>query len=57
LDRWLAFAEGTHSDWVMKGAKEGHEYAEQHRDNKEALKNTVDWNWLQTYFEENHGSL
>jgi len=55
LDRWLSFAEGQYSDWVLKGAKEGHEYAEQHRDNKETLKNTVDWNWLHTYFEENHG--
>ena len=55
LDRWLVFAEGPHADWVLKGAKEGNVYAEQHRDDKEALKNTVDWNWLKTYFEENHG--
>jgi hypothetical protein len=54
IDRWTSFAEGANSDWVLKGAKEGIEYVEQYRDNPEALKNTVDWNWLEKYFEENH---
>jgi hypothetical protein len=56
LERWLAFAEGQNSDWVMKGAKDGYEYAEQYRDNKEALNKTVDWNWLENYFKEQYES-
>lgn len=55
LDRWLAFAEGPHAEWVLTGAKEGNEYALQNKDDKDALRNTVDWAWLETYFEENHG--
>jgi hypothetical protein len=53
LERWLNFAEGPHAEWVLKGAKDGHEYAEMHRSNKEELRKTVDWNWLEQYFEEN----
>ena len=51
LTRWLCFAEGENSEYVLKGAREGHEFALQHRDNKEELKNTVNWNWLEEYFQ------
>jgi hypothetical protein len=53
LERWLAFAEGEHAEWVLRGAKDGVEYAETHRENPEALRKSVDWNWLEQYFEEN----
>jgi len=50
LKRWLSFAEGAHSEWVLLGAQQGHEYALQHRGNIEELLKTVDWNWLSEYF-------
>lgn len=50
LDRWLAFAEGENSEWVLKGAEAGHQFAEQHRDNKDMLKNTENWDWLEKHF-------
>lgn len=55
LDRWTAFAEGQNADWVIKGAEEGVQFAEQHKNNPDELQNTVDWNWLQKRFEELHG--
>jgi hypothetical protein len=54
LDRWLSFAEGENSDWVSRGAKDGHEYAEQFRHSPDELRNTVDWNWLKEYFKNLH---
>jgi hypothetical protein len=54
LDRWLSFAEGENSDWVLQGAKDGHEYAEQFRHSPDELRNTVDWNWLKEYFKNLH---
>lgn len=53
LDRWLAFAEGPHSDWVLKGAKTAYKYTEEHRHDKEMLRNTESWAWLEQYFTEN----
>ena len=50
LARWTAFAEGENSDWVLKGAKDGYEYAQQHLESPVDLRNTVDWNWLQRYY-------
>ena len=55
LQRWTAFAEGENSEWVLTGAREGQEYAEQHKNDKTELRKTVDWNWLQERFEEFHG--
>lgn len=55
LQRWTAFAEGENSEWVLTGAREGQEYAEQHKDDKTELRKTVDWNWLHERFEELHG--
>lgn len=56
LERWMAFAEGENSEWVLMGAKDGHQFAEQNRDNKEALRNTVNWDWLQNYYAEKYES-
>ena len=50
LDRWLAFAEGENSEWVLKGAEDGYQFAQQHHDNKEMLRNSESWEWLQEYF-------
>lgn len=55
LQRWTAFAEGEHAEWVLTGAREGQEYAEQNQKNMDELRKTVDWNWLQERFEELHG--
>lgn len=54
LARWLAFAEGTNSNWVLTGAKDGHEYALRYKDAPDELQKTVDWNWLQEYYNELH---
>jgi len=55
LQRWTSFAEGENAEWVLRGAREGQEYAEQYKKDMTALRNTVDWNWLKTRFEEIHG--
>lgn len=55
LQRWMAFAEGENAEWVLKGAKDGHKYAQQHEKNPEALRNTVDWHWLEQHFEKIYG--
>ena len=53
LSRWLAFAEGDNAFWVLKGARDGHDYAVKHKDSPEQLKKTVDWKWLSQYYEDN----
>lgn len=55
LQRWTAFAEGENAEWVMTGAREGQEYAEKHKEDKDELRKTVDWNWLRGHFDELHG--
>ena len=55
LQRWVAFAEGNNAEWVLIGAREGQEYAEQHKNDTDMLRKTVDWNWLRERFEELHG--
>jgi hypothetical protein len=54
LARWLAFAEGYNSNWVLTGAKDGHEYALQFKDSPEELRKTVDWNWLEEHYTSLH---
>lgn len=54
LARWLAFAEGTHSNWVLIGAKDGHDFALRFKDSPDELNKTVDWNWLEEYFKTEH---
>jgi hypothetical protein len=52
LNRWLSFASGQNSDWVLSGAKDGKEYALKYKfDNKELVK-SESWNWLQEYFDK-----
>ena len=53
LNRWVAFSEGPNSEWVLLGAKQGREYAQANKDDEEALRKTVDWQWLEQYFREN----
>lgn len=55
LARWLSFAEGTNSNWVLTGAKDGHEYAVRYKDSPEELRKSVDWKWLEEYYTELHG--
>jgi len=55
LQRWTAFAEGPNAEWVIKGAEEGVQFAEQNKNTLDELQQTVDWNWLQKRFEELHG--
>jgi hypothetical protein len=54
LQRWLSFAEGENSDWVLRGALNGQEFAEQNRNNPEELRKTVDWNWLEEHYKSLH---
>lgn len=54
LDRWLAFAEGENSDWVMKGARDGHEFALENINDKKMLRNSESWDWLKQFFDEKY---
>jgi len=54
LDRWLAFAEGENSDWVLKGAREGNKFALENINNPKALRNSENWEWLKEHYNENH---
>lgn len=54
LDRWLAFAEGDHSDWVLKGAEDGHAFAEAHREDRTMLRKSENWEWLSDYYMEKY---
>lgn len=51
LQRWVTFAEGENADWVLQGAKEGHEFALENKNNLDELKKSVDWEWLEKRFE------
>ena len=51
LARWLAFAEGVESGWVIKGAEQGHAYALENINAPEHLRKSEDWNWLKARFD------
>jgi len=57
LNRWESYAEGEYSDWVLRGAADGKEYALDHRYDIEALLQTERWDWLETFFKEKYLSL
>jgi hypothetical protein len=54
LERWLSYAEGDYSEWVLRGANDGNEYAIQYKDNTDNLLNTERWEWLREYFTERY---
>ena len=46
LKVWTSYAEGDNSDWVLKGAKDGVDYANSGKN----IMLINDWNWLLEYF-------
>ena len=50
LNRWLAFAEGDNSDWVLRGAEDGHQFALENKDDMDELRNSENWEWLLNKF-------
>jgi hypothetical protein len=54
LNRWLSFAAGQNSNWVLAGAKDGQNYALEHKYNNKELIKTENWKWLQEYFTERY---
>jgi hypothetical protein len=56
LNHWLTEAHGNHSEWVFRGAGDGHAYALQYKNNMNDLLKTERWEWLHQYFIEKYGS-
>ncbi len=52
LNRWASFAEGEFSDWVLLGAEQGIQFAQENRNNPEVLQNTENWDWLKQYYQK-----
>lgn len=51
LSVWLSYANGTHSDWCLQGARDGYEFYHNNKNKPAELKQAFDWVWLQKYFE------
>lgn len=47
LQVWTTHAQGPYSDWVLRGAHDGVEYANSGQD----LMNILDWNWLRKHYQ------
>jgi hypothetical protein len=56
LNHWVSVAEGDNYEWVLRGAKDGNQYALSNKDNTDNLLNTERWNWLQEYFDGKYTS-
>jgi len=52
LKVWTSHAEGPYSEWVLKGAQDGVEYA----DSGDDLMNVLDWHWLRRYYDAKYSS-
>ena len=57
LKTWQKSAHGVNSQWVLQGAKDGVEFFENCKGNLHQLKQSFQWQWLRTYFENRHGNL
>ena len=51
LNRWLSFAAGENSHWVLVGARDGHEYAKEHKHDVAELVKSENWKWLKERFD------
>ena len=57
LKVWTSRAEGEHAEWCLRGARDGKEFYEQHKDDAVALKQAFDWRWLKTKFASLYDSV
>lgn len=51
LTRWTTYAIGPNAEWVIQGAMDGVNYATTNQNNPEALRKTVEWDWLREYWD------
>jgi hypothetical protein len=54
LVRWMSFAEGENSEWVLKGAVDGAEFCELNKHLPDELRKTVEWDFLRSYWEDKY---
>lgn len=54
LHVWKTYAKGKYAEWALKGAKDGEEYYQKNKGNKEELNKIMDWEWLAQYFNSLH---
>lgn len=54
LHIWTSYAEGEYSDWVLRGAHDGKEYATKYKYDMDMLLKTEQWNWLDQWFASNY---
>jgi len=52
LHTWSSCAQGPHAKWVLRGARDGIAYYEQHHMDHTALKQMFRWDWLERHFQE-----
>jgi len=57
LHVWTTFAKGDHSDWVLKGANDGVEYAIIANNSYDHLRKINDWQWLRSYFDSKYSTI
>lgn len=50
LHVWQTYAKGPYAEWVLRGAKDGVAYYEQHISDRGALKQMFRWDWLNDYY-------
>ena len=54
LHIWTTFAKGNYSDWVLRGANDGVEYATIANNSYDHLRKINDWQWLRSYFDSKY---
>lgn len=57
LNVWTSKAEGKFAEWCLRGARDGKEFYEQHKDDAVALKQAFDWRWLKTKFASHYDDV
>ena len=51
---WETKAKGEFAEWVLKGAADGREFYQEHKDDPSYRKNSFDWKWLRDYYNERY---
>ena len=54
LEVWTTTAHGDNSEWVLRGANDGLQYAKENQGDRSALALTVEWSWLKDYFDNKY---
>jgi len=56
LTHWMFNADGENHQWVLRGARDGNDFASLYKENENELVNTESWDWLKQYFDEKYTS-